>query len=83
VSAAHRLRVIEETPVDFEVWLDTAAATGQAHDGLCLGGGATREAALVQARVELAHALEKVDQHIARLKHPNGASRSAWEGGAV
>ena len=77
MSATLRLRVCDNNEQnEVMVWLD-CAATG---DGTCLGCG-TREEALVQARVELAHALEKVDQHIARLKHPNGACRSDWEGG--
>lgn len=73
----YRLHVIEAAGEDYvEVWLDRGDCTG-----ICVGQDATPEAALVQARVELAHAIEKVDQHIARLQHPTGASRSQWEGG--
>jgi hypothetical protein len=65
MSAFHRLHVFESNG-EVEVWLDSDAGR---RDGVCLASGTDRPGVLVQARVALADALEKVDQRIAQIRH--------------
>lgn len=59
-----RITVHEEED-GVQVWLDTEV---QDRDGLCIGVGATRAEALVDASLELQHRLQSIRQQIKRLK---------------
>lgn len=76
MSAAHRLHVFEAHGY-VDVWLDTEVDD---RDGICLGSDANRRAALMQAKVELEHALDRVEAHLQRIDSPHAKSRSSWEG---
>lgn len=46
VLASNQVHIISETPNDYEVWLNTDVGD---FDGLCIGCGASRKAAITDA----------------------------------
>jgi len=54
MSNAARIHVVHEHPNPFEVWIDTEFGV---RDGVCIGAGDTREAAIAQAKLELTEQL--------------------------
>lgn len=54
-----RVRIFEEAPGDWQAWLDTDA---QNFDGLCIGVGTTRDAAVADAVRELEEVVCELQQ---------------------